>query len=118
VKRRQPERSPKLANGVPLELAAGPCLEVWVGDDEKPPSWWERGESPWQAIAAYRRFREARRRWGAEHSLTRDQLDGLIPGTSPYSATYLADTGREDEARRRLGPLAHTILSANRRPRT
>ena len=32
-----------LANGVPVELAAGACIEVWIGADEEQPDWWEKG---------------------------------------------------------------------------
>ncbi len=98
------------ANGVPADLAAGACMELWVGDDGKPPIWWERVEIPWQAVTAWRRFQDARRAWGNEHGLTHNQLNELVPSASPYSARYLADTGREAEARRRLGPLGDRIL--------
>jgi hypothetical protein len=83
---------------------------VWVGEDEKPPGWWERSQIQWQAIAARRRFREARRTWCNEHGLNHRQLDELVPGASPWSARYLAEIGREAEARRRLGPLADSVL--------
>lgn len=103
------------AHGVPADLLAGACMELWVGDDEKPPSWWERGDSQWRAINAHRRFNNARRAWGDEHGLTRQQLAEVVPRDTP-SAQYLAVTGREDDARRRLGSLADSILGS-RRPR-
>ncbi len=106
------------ANGVPADLAAGACMELWCGDDEKPPIWWERGEIPWQAITAWRRFQDAKRAWAKEHGLTPAQVAEFIPHRgAPYSARYLAETGREKEARDRLGPLADAVLGRGREAR-
>ena len=74
---------------MPVELVAGPCLEVWAVDG-----------SPHVAI---RRFRAARREWMAVHGVRandRDTADRLVRGGGPpWSFHYLAEHNPELLAR-------------------
>jgi hypothetical protein len=112
VKRRRPELADADVNGVPPELAAGPCVEVWVDPDEKPPPDASLGSPTWEAWRARRRFGDARRQWADEHGLTTRQMCELMPCGAPWSARYLVAQGSEELAREKLGPLADVVLGS------
>lgn len=53
MRRRQPP-APETPSGVPLDLAAGPCVETWGNGD---------------LLVARSRWRQARRTWAQGHGL-------------------------------------------------
>jgi hypothetical protein len=80
VKPRVPQRTAEDDGGLPLELLAGACFEVWSPD-----------AGDWKE--ARRRYKEARRRWHADHSAT-DTAE--LGHTTPWSFDYvLSEHGAE-----------------------
>jgi hypothetical protein len=82
------------SSGVPPELLAGPCIEVWGGPDR-------------DAIVAFRRYREAREAWlaarGISHWDSEDRVPEPLRGyrDAPWSFDYL-EAERPDRLRQTL----------------
>ena len=92
MKRRQPVTSEVAAGGIPVELLAGPCIEVWA--DVTPPPWADDRWSP--APSAYRNYSDARWRFLATLGLSRGDLPAELRGRStPWSFHFLAETAPE-----------------------
>lgn len=85
MKRRQAETRTVETGGIPPELLAGPCVEVWVAADEERPADSLFGEPTWRYTAARNRFHEARRTWADEQGMTDHQMYRLMPDRAPYS---------------------------------
>lgn len=85
MKRRQAEARTVEPGGIPAELLAGPCLEVWVPPAEERPADSLFGEPTWRERLAVRRFHEARRTWADEHGMTDHQMYQLMPDRAAYS---------------------------------
>lgn len=109
---RQPQQQSTLQSAtrtnrdLPADLAAGPCIEVWVPPGETPPEHCRSNAAGWYAAAAITRFLRARKAWAASVGKSSQAAREAAPTRAPYSAAYLVRTGREDEARARLGPLS------------
>ncbi len=87
---------------VPVELLAGPCIEVWT-DRAEGADW------PSRAVSTFRRYHDARRAWLEAHGVGHYDRDGVPPplehGTGsarvyPWSFYYLAAHRPDDLARR------------------
>lgn len=97
-------RAPGPAAAIPLELLAGPCIEVW--NDRANADWTSR------AASAFRRYHDARHAWLAAHGIGRYDRESVPPElesgsirVTPWSFEYLAVQRPDDLARklRRLG---------------
>ena len=98
--RRQARRStPSGPGGVPVELLAGPCVEVWgPGPGERPPKY--HTSPAWRAHRAWWRFKDARRDWLDAHGFDptdQESWPGPLRGGTmpPYSLDYLRERDPE-----------------------
>ena len=83
---RVPQRTAEDDGGLPLEIQAGACFEVWSP---------EAGD--WKE--ARRRYKAARKRWHADHDVT----DTAGPGdTLPWSYDHILSEHGPEQLQRRL----------------